>query len=121
MHPRTVYLCEKNNLAIASFENIEILSPQSYLDMMNLLKNCEALITDSGGMQKEAYMFHKKCITVRSETEWVETLQNGWNTLVFDDLTQISQVLNTPLGEYTHQLYGDGKAALKISEVVLAH
>jgi UDP-GlcNAc3NAcA epimerase len=76
------------------------------------------IITDSGGMQKEAYILKKKCITVRSETEWVETLENGWNTLVFENLQDIKSIMNQEPGVYTENMYGDGKAAEEITAII---
>ena len=62
-------------------EPITLLPPQGYLDFVSLLSSCETVITDSGGLQKEAYILGKPCITLRPETEWVETIEEGWNTL----------------------------------------
>ena len=69
-------------------------------------------------MQKEAYMLRKKCITVRSETEWIETLQNGWNTLVFDDVNEIPAILKIAPGEYIPDIYGKGNAAEEIVAII---
>lgn len=117
-HPRTISILQSHNCDIDQFENLSFLQPQSYLEMMGLLKNAQALITDSGGMQKEAYWMKKKCVTLRSETEWTETLLNGWNTLIFDDLTTIFQALKSETGPYV-KLYGDGSAAEKIVEIII--
>jgi UDP-GlcNAc3NAcA epimerase len=78
----------------------------------------DCIITDSGGMQKEAYMLQKKCITLRSETEWTETLQHNWNTLVFDNILSLSNIIQQPCGAYTEQLYGDGNAAAEIVAII---
>ena len=73
------------------------------------LLNSDALITDSGGMQKEAYWMQKKCITIRKETEWVETLENHCNSLVYEDFESIKSMLyNKPT--FKSNLYGDGDA-----------
>jgi UDP-GlcNAc3NAcA epimerase len=81
-------------------------------------KFSNGVITDSGGMQKEAYMLRKKCITIRSETEWIETLIGGWNTLVFDDLGRISSILKTPSESYIENLYGDGFSSKSIVKIL---
>ena len=69
-------------------------------------------------MQKEAYMLKKKCITLRSETEWIETLNNGWNTLVFDDVDNIKRELKIAPGAYMPDIYGTGKAAEEIVKII---
>lgn len=81
--------------------------------------NAYAIITDSGGMQKEAYMLGKKCITLRTETEWMETLTNSWNVLVFDDLSQIQEELENIPFDHNETLYGDGKAAKEIYTIIM--
>jgi UDP-GlcNAc3NAcA epimerase len=84
---------------------LESIGYQTYADV---------IITDSGGIQKEAYILGKKCITLRSETEWTETLQGGWNTLVFENLSSINEVINKPVFDYKINLYGNGYAAKEI-------
>tara|TARA_Y100001970_G_C14245175_1_gene867597 strand:+ start:786 stop:1838 length:1053 start_codon:yes stop_codon:yes gene_type:complete len=79
-HPRTQDIITKNNITINS--NIRMIDPLSYLDFLCLQLNAEKIVTDSGGIQKEAYILNKVCITLRSETEWIETISNGWNTLL---------------------------------------
>ena len=80
VHPRTKKIIEQNNLLIP--ENILLIKPVGYLDFVKLQSNSHKIITDSGGIQKEAYILKKPCITLRSETEWVETVKNGWNLLI---------------------------------------
>ena len=85
--------------------------------MISLLKNCSIVMTDSGGLQKEAYFFNKYCLTLRDETEWVELVENGFNYLVGTDQREIIQRLKVLLSQdfnKTVQLYGGGKAAKKI-------
>jgi UDP-GlcNAc3NAcA epimerase len=117
VHPRTRQRIDQS-FDIHSFKNIHFSEPLSYFDNIRAINNSRLVITDSGGMQKEAYMLRKKCITVRSETEWVETLENGWNTLIFEQIERIKEAINQPTGEYITGLYGDGDAAGSIIEVL---
>ncbi|AFN75903.1 UDP-N-acetylglucosamine 2-epimerase [Melioribacter roseus P3M-2] len=80
VHPRTLKVIEDNSISIPP--NIVLVKPVGYFDFINLLSNCKKIITDSGGVQKEAYILEKICITLRSETEWIETVESGWNLLV---------------------------------------
>jgi UDP-GlcNAc3NAcA epimerase len=96
------------------------MSPVSYFENIKWLIACKALLTDSGGMQKEAYILKKRCITIRSETEWIETLQGNWNTLIFNDLHEISQLLEKPSGKHISDIYGNGKAAEEIAGLIHA-
>lgn len=119
IHPRTSQILKNNNVDISSFDNIKFIEPQSYFDLIGLQKQSQLVITDSGGVQKEAYMLKKKCITLRSETEWVETLINNWNILVFDDLNLLNEAVDVLPGTYLENVYGDGTAAKRISEILL--
>lgn len=117
-HPRTVAKMKQWGIDKARFNNIEFMRPASYFDNISLLSHCEGLITDSGGMQKEAYILKKKCITIRTETEWVETLNGGWNTLIFENLQDIQVAMEAKPKAYIDNLYGDGKAAYEILEII---
>jgi UDP-GlcNAc3NAcA epimerase len=121
IHPRTKNRLADFGIDTTQFSNVELLEPQSYFDMMDLLHHSTCLVTDSGGMQKEAYIAQKKCVTVRSETEWLETLNNGWNTLIFDNLTELSEEIKKQPGEYIPNIYGTGKAAEEITDIILTH
>lgn len=118
IHPRTKSRIESFNIDLANYPNVEIIDPVGYLDSVAYQKFSNAVITDSGGMQKEAYMLGKRTITLRTETEWEETLVGGWNTLVFDNLEEMSEILQRPLGPYQDDLYGDGKAAQEITQII---
>jgi len=93
--------------------NVKIIEPVGYLDMLMLEKNAQLILTDSGGMQKEAYFFGVPCITLRPETEWLETVETGWNILGGTDVRTIlaayEQATNA-LPESRPDLYGEGKA-----------
>lgn len=114
IHPRTRNAMKKNNMVESDFSNIEFIDPQSYLSNLTYLYHSNALITDSGGMQKEAYWLQKNCITIRTETEWVETCQGEWNVLMFDDLSFIQKNLNKIPENWDQNLYGAGDASEKI-------
>ena len=106
LHPRTRQAAKQYGL---HFGSIVVVDPVGYLDMIALLDGCTRVLTDSGGLQKEAYFFRKPCITLRSATEWVETVEAGWNRLwTGPDYA--------PRKEIT--AYGDGAAAEKIVAVL---
>lgn len=118
MHPRTVNLAKSFGIDLERFTRIEVLPPASYFENLNLMYNARAIITDSGGVQKEAYFLKKQCVTLRPETEWVETLQNGWNTLVFEHLERVKEILGTPPGAYIEDLYGSGNAREELVSIL---
>ena len=99
--------------------NLKLLDPVSYLDMLILEQNARMILTDSGGVQKEAYFFFVPCLTLRPETEWVETVQSGWNILVGSDVGQIvyqSQEFVPPLSH--PPLFGSGQAVMQIIKIM---
>ena len=118
VHPRTIARMKSYGLNQEGYNNIQFIPPTGYLESISYQMFAGCVITDSGGMQKEAYMLQKKCITLRSETEWTETLQNNWNTLVFDDIASLGSVIQQPCGTYTPGLYGDGNAAAEIVSII---
>lgn len=112
-HPRTRRAMERTGFRPSP--HLRVLEPVSYLEMLNLEKNARLVLTDSGGVQKEAYFFGVPCVTLREETEWAETVQAGWNTLVGADKTRILDAVRTfrPQGKRP-KVFGDGKASEKI-------
>ncbi len=118
VHPRAAARMKSFKLDKKVYPNIHFIEPVGYVESLSYQTYSDAIITDSGGMQKEAYMLQKKCITLRSETEWTETLQNGWNTLVFDDVNEIASILPIPCGTYVPDIYGKGKAANEIVSII---
>lgn len=117
LHPRTKKLLENNSLV----ESLKIIEPVGYLDMLMLQKHCRLIITDSGGVQKEAFFNHKFCITVREETEWVELVENGYNFLAnpIEKSTELAKKLWTePFADKGFNPYGDGHTAEKIASVL---
>jgi UDP-N-acetylglucosamine 2-epimerase len=119
LHPRTKENLSTENLSL--FRNITCLDPLNYLDILVLVDHARTLITDSGGLQKEAYILKTPCITVRTETEWTETVDAGWNRLVPPDRKEIISAFQeaTSRSPDSHpDLYGDGNAALRMVEAI---
>jgi UDP-GlcNAc3NAcA epimerase len=119
VHPRTRAVLESLN--IPKFENTRIhtIPPVGYLDMLVLEQNARLILTDSGGMQKEAYFYTVPCITLRPETEWVETVETGWNLLVSADSPNISRSVRSFVTPTLHPMfYGNGQSALACVELM---
>lgn len=117
LHPRTKKYIEDYNLKFN--KNIKLIEPVGYLDMITLEMNAEKIVTDSGGVQKEAFFMKKPCITMRDETEWVETVENGWNVIVGTDTDKIlNSILNFESNVCQKNIFGDGKASYKILDVI---
>jgi UDP-GlcNAc3NAcA epimerase len=114
LHPRTKKMLSQWNLSFG--DHIKIIDPVGYLDMIRLESSCNFILTDSGGVQKEAYFFEKPCITMRDQTEWVETIEEGCNILVGADKDRIIKAINsfTTTGKNFRPLYGDGNAGERI-------
>ena len=114
LHPRTKKIIGNYKLETT---NLQIIEPVGYFEMVHLLQNCEMVMTDSGGLQKEACFFAKPCITLRDETEWVELVENGFNKLVGADKNKIIKAFNemflTKIN-FNKNLYGNGFASQKI-------
>jgi UDP-N-acetylglucosamine 2-epimerase (non-hydrolysing) len=100
---------------------IHCVEPLTHRRLLGLVAQCAGVITDSGGLQKEAYILGVACTTVRPETEWTETLVDGWNALCWDDLGQLvpTALRGTPTMERA-RLYGNGDAAHILAELLLA-
>jgi UDP-N-acetylglucosamine 2-epimerase len=124
LHPRTRKMMEAYHL-LPGFKNIEFVEPVSYLDMLKLEKNAKAILTDSGGIQKEAYWLRVPCITLREETEWMETTQSGWNVLTGTEMTRILREVGRLEKRRRHpeanKMFGDGKAGEKIVQILMRH
>lgn len=118
LHPRTKKLIEQHQLK----PYFTIVEPLGYFDMISLLQHCALVITDSGGLQKEAYFFSKFCITTREQTEWVELVENGYNTIAGTNSTKIvnlaQQALSATFPEKLN-LYGNGNACENICNALL--
>ncbi len=119
IHPRTKKVIEKNNVTI----DFTLIDPVGYLEMIWLIDHCSLVITDSGGLQKEAFFFKKHCITLRDETEWVELVQGGFNTLSGSESENIVYIYNQvkdKTADFSPNLYGDGAASQIVVESLLS-
>jgi UDP-GlcNAc3NAcA epimerase len=115
VHPRIKSTI--SNLSLPS--NVFLTEPFSYFEMLYVLGNSHKVITDSGGLQKEAYWLKKPCITIRPETEWIETLHNNWNQLCKSNKSDILPMYkNNPETKTWRNLYGDGNASKRIAEII---
>ena len=117
-HPRTIQLIEKYQINITS-PNLFVLPPVSYLEMLYLLDSCKFVLTDSGGLQKEAYFLKKLCLTLRNETEWVELIAQKANIIVGNSeasiLNAFNEIDNLFLeANFEKELYGSGDASGRI-------
>ncbi|MEC7746576.1 MAG: UDP-N-acetylglucosamine 2-epimerase (non-hydrolyzing) [Candidatus Neomarinimicrobiota bacterium] len=120
VHPRSRKMIESTNTIIP--ENISIIEPLGYLDFIFLQKYSEKIITDSGGIQKEAYLNGIPCITIRPETEWIETVKAGWNVLVGDKKDQlIENCLHFKPSHNRPRYFGDGNSSKKIISILESH
>ena len=118
VHPRTRQ-CLINSKLKTQNSKLRCIPPVGYLDMLLLEQNAKAILTDSGGMQKEAYWFEVPCITLRDETEWVETVDAGWNVVVGANCEKIVDAANSiKLPVQRPELYGDGRAAQRMLEIL---
>jgi len=124
LHPRTKKMIKVYHL-FSEFKNIKFVEPVSYLDMLKLEKNAKAILTDSGGIQKEAYWLKVPCFTLRNETEWLETVKSGWNVLVGVSTGGIIKEVNHAEGRRRYlrgnKVFGDGKASQKIVQILINH
>src|SRR5919107_5542828 len=120
LHPRT-----RERLMAAGLmdrlDGIKVVTPLGYLDFMKLARHARAVLTDSGGVQKEAYLLGVPCVTLRDTTEWVETVAAGWNTLVdLDPAAALAALERRPPADRP-ELYGGGHAAERVCEVLAAY
>lgn len=116
LHPRTRAKLQDSGLKL----EVETIDPVGYFDMIQLLTHCKLVLTDSGGLQKEAYFFEKNCVTLRDQTEWVELVEGGYNVLAKADADDVIDQFNTmyaKINDFNTKLYGDGRAA----EAIVQH
>ena len=113
-HPRTRKAME--DAGIEPGDDVQTIEPVSYMEMLALEKHTRKILTDSGGVQKEALWLGVPCITMRTETEWVETVECGWNTLTGTNPTRILAAIHAPRpADNPPQVYGDGRASERIA------
>ena len=117
VHPRTRLRLEDAGL-IDRLGDVRVVAPLGYLDFLKLARHARAVLTDSGGVQKEAYLLGVRCITLRDTTEWVETVESGWNTLVDLDAEAALRALDRDPPSERPELYGGGHAAERVCEVL---
>jgi len=118
LHPRTRARLEAADLFERLAAGVRIVPPLGYLDFTALLLHARVALTDSGGVQKEAYLAGVRCLTLRPTTEWTETVDAGWNTLVDLDPAAAVAALETPLPAERPPLYGDGRAGERVVEAL---
>ncbi len=118
-HPRTRKVLDAFEVDLPA--NVRVVEPLGYFDMLQLVRSSACVLTDSGGLQKEAYYLGVPCVTLREETEWVETVESGWNRLAGADPDRIGRALehfkSPPVDR--PELYGDGHTAGRISAILL--
>jgi len=116
IHPRTRACIAEWDLEISPW--IRVLEPVSYSRMLALERGANAIATDSGGVQREAYMWGVPCLTLREETEWTDTVSTGWNTLVGVDPDAFQEAALRPSPGERPPIFGDGRAAPRIATIV---
>lgn len=120
LHPRTRKVLEQQGIRL----DVEILPPLGYFDMLHVLQNAAMVLTDSGGLQKEAYFFSKYCVTLRDQTEWTELVDHGYNRLAGADVERILaavQYFSGAVFQKGESLYGGGRAAERIAEYLAVY
>lgn len=122
LHPRTKKTIQDLKLKTSNFK-LQLVEPVSYLEMVYLLERCSIVMTDSGGLQKESYFFGKPCVTLRDETEWVELVEHGCNSVAGSDTECIyreyKQMIKKQI-DFDWNLYGEGEAGQKIVNILAA-
>jgi UDP-N-acetylglucosamine 2-epimerase (non-hydrolysing) len=122
IHPRTKKMFETFGLLdrLLRCSNVKTLLPVGYIDFIALLQNSLKVVTDSGGIQKEAYLLKVPCITMRKNTEWIETLKGQWNVLTGVDSKKIIKAIKKPStgSKYSKVAFGNGKTSQVINELL---
>ena len=122
IHPRTRKVLKDYNLyeRLLNCKNVKVIEPVGYVEFINLLANSQKVVTDSGGVQKEAYILSIPCITIRDSTEWTETVEEGWNVLVGTDTDKIARHVKgwTPEKSDPKPIFGEGSASKIIMDEI---
>lgn len=121
IHPRTKQRLMNYGVDFSAIPGLQVVDPVGYLDMLALETSAKKIITDSGGVQKEAYFAHVPCITVRDETEWVETLVEDANQLTGVDTDKIVAAVKKDVAPSYKPLFGDGDMAGKLKDLIESH
>ncbi|MEX1141832.1 MAG: UDP-N-acetylglucosamine 2-epimerase (non-hydrolyzing) [Thermoleophilaceae bacterium] len=124
LHPRTAARLDATGLRarLEAAAHVVLTPPLGYLDFLQLAANARAVLTDSGGVQKEAYLLGVPCVTLRDTTEWVETVEAGWNVLVdLDRDAAVAALDRRPPADERSELYGGGTAAERVADVLGAY
>jgi UDP-N-acetylglucosamine 2-epimerase len=117
LHPRTRARLRDCELEVP--DTVDLVDPVPYTRMLELERGATAIATDSGGVQREAYLWGVRCVTLREETEWTDTVDAGWNTIVGVDADAFERALQTPLPAQRPPIFGDGHAAERIAGIVV--
>jgi UDP-N-acetylglucosamine 2-epimerase (non-hydrolysing) len=123
VHPRTKKILIEKNLygRLEKCRNVKLIQPVGYLDFIQLLRNSTKVITDSGGVQKEAYLLSVPCITIRNNTEWTETVEEGWNILVGTDTHKIINTTRNWLPQnQIKPIFGKGDTSAIIKDLIIS-
>ncbi|QED49626.1 non-hydrolyzing UDP-N-acetylglucosamine 2-epimerase [Cytobacillus dafuensis] len=118
IHPRTKHKLADYGLNLDDVPNLKVIDPVGYLDMLTLEANAKKIVTDSGGVQKEAYFMKVPCVTIREQTEWVETLEGEANILTGTDTEKILAAVQKEVSPQYKEVFGDGQASEKIVELI---
>ncbi|AKB74294.1 UDP-N-acetylglucosamine 2-epimerase [Methanosarcina lacustris Z-7289] len=122
VHPRTEKLLKNYGLYDSLSSSVTLIKPLGFLDFIKLMNHAKMILTDSGGVQKEAYILKVPCVTLRENTEWTETVKDGWNVLVGSNKEKILEVVNefTPSIQEHQNRFGDGSASSRIAATINA-
>lgn len=123
IHPRTEKILKNKGIyqKLQSCKNVLLISPMGYIDFIHLVNNASKVITDSGGLQKEAYLLSVPCITIRRNTEWTETVRDGWNILTDTNTEKIVHAIRKwiPENKTQNPIFGDGNTSKTIKRILL--
>lgn len=123
IHPRTEKILKQKKLyqKLVNCKNVLMIPPAGYIDFIHLVKNAQKIITDSGTLQKEGYLLSVPCITIRRNTEWAETVTEGWNVLTDTNTDKIVSAVRDwiPENKVQNQIFGNGKTSKTIKEIIL--
>tara|TARA_Y100001934_G_scaffold283432_1_gene403214 strand:- start:2215 stop:3297 length:1083 start_codon:yes stop_codon:yes gene_type:complete len=119
IHPRSRKALDLKDYSLG--DHVHVIQPVGYLEMTALLMESSLVLTDSGGLQKEAYWARKPCITLRTETEWVETVEWGWNQVIGKEIARLPELVADIKTPAEHPQFGDEHAAATIAKTIAAH